>query len=68
MLDGINRCVHILDICPDTKVRAYAVFFLPENADTFDFSEYDYVIDAVSGKIAIIEKAKTSEKSRTPYP
>lgn len=53
----------ILDICPDTIVRAHAVFFLPENADTFDFSEYDYVIDAidtVSGKIAIIEKAKAA--------
>lgn len=51
----------ILDICPDIKVKTNAVFFLPENADTFDFSEYDYVIDAidtVSGKIAIIEKAK----------
>ncbi len=53
----------ILDICPDVKVRAHAVFFLHETADTFDFSEYDYVIDAidtVSGKLAIIEKAKAS--------
>ena len=54
----------ILDICPDTRVETHAVFFLPENADEFDFSVYDYVIDAidtVSGKIAIIEKAKASE-------
>ncbi len=39
------------------------VFFLPETADTFDFSEYDYVIDAVdtvAAKIAVIERAKAA--------
>ncbi len=53
----------ILDICPDTRVETSAVFILPENADSFDFSCYDYIIDAidtVSGKIAIIEKAKSA--------
>lgn len=53
----------IADICPDIKVNARAVFFLPENASDFDFSVYDYVIDAidtVSGKIAIIERAKAA--------
>jgi len=50
----------ILDINPDCIVRTYNTFFLPETADEFDFSEYDYVVDAidtVSGKLAIIEKA-----------
>lgn len=51
----------VLDIHPDCKVKIYDVFFLPENAETFDFTLYDYVIDAidtVSGKLAIIERAK----------
>lgn len=51
----------ILSINPAARVETYPVFFLPENKDAFDFSRYDYVIDAidtVSGKIAIIEKAK----------
>ena len=48
------------DINPECKVTVYETFVLPENIDTFDFSKYDYVVDAidtVSGKLAIIEKA-----------
>ncbi len=48
------------DINPDIKVNTYPVFILPENANDFDFSKYDYVVDAVdtvSAKIAIIQKA-----------
>ncbi len=51
----------ILDINPDCKVTALPMFFLPENADSFDFSEFDYVIDAVdtvSAKVEIICRAK----------
>ena len=49
------------DINPDIKVNTYPVFFLPENAEDFDFSKYDYVVDAVdtvSAKIGIAQKAK----------
>lgn len=52
----------IKDINPDICVRTHDEFFLPETAKKWDFSIYDYVVDAidtVSGKIAIIEKAKT---------
>ena len=51
----------IHDINPDCKVRTYKTFFLPETQEQFDFREYDYVVDAidtVTGKLAIIEKAK----------
>ena len=51
----------IKEINPDCVVTAHKCFFLPENADTFDFTAYDYVVDAidtVSGKLAIIERAK----------
>ena len=51
----------IADINPDCVVRARQVFYLPETEDLFDFTEYDYVadaIDTVSGKIAIIANAK----------
>ena len=47
----------IKDINPDCAVRAFEVFYLPENADEFDLSGYDYVIDAVdtvSAKLEII--------------
>ena len=50
----------VLDINPDCKITLFETFVLPENIDTFDFSCYDYIVDAidtVSGKLAIIEKA-----------
>ena len=49
------------DINPNIVARTHNVFYLPENAHEFDFSQYDYVVDAidtVSGKIALIEQAK----------
>ncbi len=51
----------ILDINPEIKVRAYKKFFSPETSFEFDFSQYDYVIDAidsVSGKIELIIKSQ----------
>ncbi len=51
----------IKDINPMCKVNAIQKFFLPENADEFDFAAYDYVIDAVdtvTAKIELVLKAK----------
>lgn len=51
----------IKDIDLSTEVRPFRIFYLPETADQFDFSEYDYIIDAidtVTGKLQIISRAK----------
>lgn len=56
----------ILDIHPDAKVNIYKTFYLPETAGQFDFSQYDYIVDAidtVTGKLQLVEQAK---KSGTP--
>lgn len=45
----------IEDISPEAEVVARDMFFLPENADTVDFSAYDYVVDAVDTVAAKIE-------------
>lgn len=53
----------VLDINPEIKLKAHKTFFTPETADEFDFSEYDYVIDAidtVTGKIELVMKAKAA--------
>ncbi|MBQ0051234.1 MAG: tRNA threonylcarbamoyladenosine dehydratase [Treponema sp.] len=53
----------ILDINPDAKVNAFQCFYLPENKDQFDFSKYDYVVDAVdtvTAKVQLIVQAKAS--------
>lgn len=52
----------ILDIDPTIRVRTYQTFYLPETAGEFDFSKYDYVIDAidtVTGKLELIARAKS---------
>jgi len=51
----------IEDINPKCVVRTYKTFYLPDTQDLFDFTEYDYVVDAidtVTGKLTIIENAK----------
>lgn len=53
----------ILDINPDAKVNIYKTFYLPDTAEQFDFSQYDYVVDAidtVSGKLQLVEQAEAS--------
>lgn len=50
----------VLDINPDAVVNTYRTFYLPETADQFDFTQYDYVVDAidtVTGKLMLVEQA-----------
>lgn len=56
----------MLDINPDVKVNVHECFFLPENADSFDFSKYDYVIDAVDTVTAKIEIIMRSKAANVP--
>ena len=51
----------IRDINPECEVRAHRCFFLPDTKERFDFSRWDYVVDAVdtvAAKIEIIKRAK----------
>ena len=48
-------------INPDCDVRAVQTFYLPETAEQFDFTKYDYVVDAidtVTGKLMLVQAAK----------
>ena len=50
----------VREINPDAVVNTYRTFYLPETADQFDFTQYDYVVDAidtVSGKLMLAEQA-----------
>ena len=50
----------IKDINPEAVVHVHRVFYLPETAAEFDFTQYDYVVDAidtVSGKLMLVEQA-----------
>lgn len=53
----------VLEINPDVKVKTFQLFYTPETSGMFDFSEYDYIVDAidtVTAKLSLIEKAKNS--------
>ena len=51
----------VLDINPTLKVTVHNRFYGPDTADTFDFTQYDYIVDAidtVTAKLALIANAK----------
>ncbi|MDY4486857.1 MAG: tRNA threonylcarbamoyladenosine dehydratase [Candidatus Limivicinus sp.] len=56
----------ILEINPKAVVHTYKTFYAPQTAEQFDFSQYDYVVDAidtVTGKLELVEQA---EKAGVP--
>ncbi len=56
----------ILDISPDCKVETYKCFYLPENKDAFDFSQYSYVVDAVDTVTAKIQLVMEAQEKQVP--
>lgn len=56
----------ILSINTEALVRVYPCFFLPENADSFPFEEYDYVVDAVDTVTAKIELVMRARDAGVP--
>lgn len=51
----------ILEINPRVTVHKYKTFYAPQTADQFDFTQYDYVVDAidtVTGKLELVEQAQ----------
>ncbi len=60
-VDVATKRIH--DINPEAKVTSYKVFYTPETANQFDFTEYDYIVDAidtVTGKIALVVNAESA--------
>ncbi len=56
--DVMKRRIEAIN--PECIVIPYTLFYLPETKDVFDFTKYDYVVDAidtVTGKLSLIEEA-----------
>jgi tRNA A37 threonylcarbamoyladenosine dehydratase len=54
----------ILEINPNAKVNVYKTFYTPKTSDQFDFTQYDYVVDAidtVSGKVELVMQANEAK-------
>ena len=54
------------DINPDVVIHEHKMFYLPENADEIDLSQYDYVVDAVDTVAAKVELAVRCEQLGVP--
>lgn len=55
----------ILDIAPTCQVQVHKCFYLPETKDEFDFSAYDYIVDAVDTVTAKIQLVLEAEQCGT---
>jgi tRNA A37 threonylcarbamoyladenosine dehydratase len=57
-VDVAEERIH--EINPDTAVNKYKTFYMPDTSDQFDFTQYNYIVDAidtVTGKIELDRKA-----------
>ena len=56
----------VLDINPEVNVKTYRTFFSPETSTSFDFTQYDYVIDAIDSVTGKIELILKSQEAKVP--
>lgn len=56
----------LMQINPDCQITLHRTFFMPETADAFDFSQYDYVVDAIDTVTGKIELVMRSYRAHTP--
>jgi tRNA A37 threonylcarbamoyladenosine dehydratase len=63
-VDVAEERIH--EINPNCQVGKYKYFYSPENSSQFDFSKYDYVIDAIDTITSKIEIIKNAQKLNTP--
>lgn len=63
-VDVMRERMHSIN--PNAAVRTYNSFFLPENADSFPFAEYDYIVDAVDTVTAKLELVVRAAQAGIP--
>ena len=56
----------VLDINPDCQVRTWEIFYTPETADQFDFTEFDYIVDAIDTVTGKLQLVKAAQEAGTP--
>lgn len=56
----------VLDINPNAVVNIYKTFYMPDTASQFDFTQYDYVVDAIDTVTGKLELVMQAERSGTP--
>lgn len=56
----------ILDINPEAEICIHNCFYLPENREEFDFTQYDYIVDAIDTVTGKLELAVQAKEAGTP--
>ena len=56
----------VLDINPNCQVEAIRMFYLPENADQVDFTQYDYVVDCIDTVAAKLDLVRRCHELSIP--
>ena len=56
----------LTDINPDAAVRTYRTFYTSETAGEFDFTQYDYIVDAIDTVTGKVELVMQAEAAGTP--
>lgn len=56
----------LLSINPNIKIKKYDLFYLPENADSVDLSEYDFIVDCIDNVTAKLELVVRADKENVP--
>lgn len=56
----------ILQINPDCKVYTHKTFYMPDTSEQFDFSKYDYIVDAIDTVTAKLELIEQANRCNTP--
>lgn len=59
-------CQRMKEINPEVVVNKYKTFYLPETASQFDFTQYDYIVDAIDTVTGKLELALQAKKAGTP--
>ncbi len=63
-VDVMKERIH--DIDPQTEVNTWPLFYLPETKDRFDFTQYDYIVDAIDTVTAKIDLIVTANVLSVP--
>lgn len=63
-VDAAAERIH--NINPDCRVTCHKMFYMPDISDKLDFSQYDYIIDAIDTVIGKIEIIMQAEKAGVP--
>ena len=63
-VDVAEQRIH--EINPDAVVHTYKTFYAPQTAEQFDFTRYDYVVDAIDTVTGKLELGEQAQKTGTP--